>query len=171
MDLKEAISRIRGEARELQERLDKLNFTIETMQKLAAENSKPKRSRTAGDSHSTRVRRSIASMLLENAEGVHRKELMERLREGGVYPGEDLEKEMRNLSSQLSDDERFIKVDDSGSGYWTFTEDAWEELAGQTRARESRAVEDRTKPIVVHPTSVAIMPERDDEIDPDDIPF
>ena len=135
MSVRDAIESLQAEAKAIEERLDGINIAIAELQKYSAvEIRKPKRTRIVVESQSARVRRSIADALFDAGMEMHRKELMAILREQELYPGQEPEKEMRNMASQLSDDDRFERTSDSGSGYWRLTEGAYAELSKQADA-------------------------------------
>ena len=132
MSVEDAIARLQAKARPLEERLNRIHIAIAELEELpSVEVGKIKRTRVDVESHSAKVRRSIADVLFKEGMEMHRKELMAKLREEGLYPGQDLQKEMRDMASQLSDDRRFEKVSEFGSGYWRLTKEAQAELSRQ----------------------------------------
>ncbi len=131
MEIQRAIVMLEMKADLLRERLNGHLEAIEELKELANEKEeKLKKPRQVEESRGARVRSTITRLLAQEDKGLHRKDLMAKLREEGIYDGTDPQKEMSHMSFQLSSYKRFEPVDQSGSGYWRLTEAARAELRG-----------------------------------------
>ena len=160
MSVKETIIQLKAKAQPLEERLDRIHIAIAELEDLlpVEKVEKSQRMRVVVESHSGKVRHAIAEALFTEGTEMHRRELMEKLREEALYPGQDPQKEMRNMASQLSDDRRFVKVGKLGSGYWRLTDIAWAEMESQADTATNGTGDG---PIVVNPGQATIMPAGD----------
>lgn len=122
MDIDQAIEVLEKDADLLRERLQGHMDSLARLKELAKQNRQARRPRQVEPSKGARLRECIKLALADKPNGLHRKDIWAKLVDAGLYDGKHEQKELSNLSFQLSGHKsEFEKAVDLGPGYWKLT--------------------------------------------------